>query len=129
VFLSGILTYLPLAQSSGAASFIATDVQFTNAGTIGVRANITNTSPSQQSLIQVDVYLDGQYDGTCGYGFGNSQTKMCVFTDPNSLPEATCADLPKEQNHTLSFNSYFVPSDNTIFYEIYPVTPAQLGCG
>jgi len=123
----GLFAFLPNI-GHGSASFVATDIQFTNTGTIGIRANITNTSPSQQSLIQVDVYVDGLYDGSCGYGFGLNQTKMCDFTDPNSLPLASCATLPQAQNYTVSFSSFSVPADGTIFYEIYPVTPAELGC-
>jgi hypothetical protein len=123
----GLFVFLPNI-GHGSASFVATDIQFTNTGTIGTRANITNTSPSQQSLIQVDVYIDGLYDGSCGYSFGLNQTEMCDFTDPNSLPLASCATLPQAQNYTVSFRSFFVPADGSIFYEIYPVTPAELGC-
>lgn len=124
---TGLFALLPLPHH-GTASFIATNVQFTNtAGTIGIRANITNISPSKQSLIQVDVFLDGQYDGTCGYGFKDNTSNICVFTDPNSLPLATCGSLPQGGNYTLSFDSFFVPGD-TVFYEIYPVTPSELGC-
>jgi hypothetical protein len=124
----GLFALLPNI-GHGSASFVATDVRFSNTGTIIIRANITNTSPSQQSLIQVDVYVDGLYDGSCGYGFGVNQTKMCDFTDPNSLPLASCASLPQAKNYTVSFSSFFVPADGTMFYEIYPITPAELGCG
>jgi hypothetical protein len=107
------------------ASFTVSGIQISNnGGTLGVQAIINDTS--QPNLIQTDVSIDGQHDGTCGYGFEQHWPVACTFTDPNDLQLTTCSGLPVEQTYSISFRTYF--ANSKIVYDTYSLTRAQLGC-
>jgi hypothetical protein len=111
-------------QSLERASFEANNFNFVNNGGIQTTADVT--SNSRFSLIQVNADIDGHFDGICGYGFASNRTVACVFTSQGVGNLVSCAQLPKQQNHTLSLSAYF--ANTNYITNTYTVTSSELGC-